>query len=359
MLGLYIHIPFCRRKCHYCDFVSLSGADERIPDYLSALIREMQRYAGATISTVYIGGGTPTLLPPEQIKELFRQIRDTFNCRHLSEITFEANPESLTESRLNALKLSGVNRISMGVQSFNDLELAYLGRVHTVAEAERAFLTARKFGFSNIGFDLIYGLPCQEKSQWRESLERAVRLNPEHISLYPLTIEEGTLFGDHNVVMDEAAQAEMYELSLDFLAEHRYVQYELSNWSKPGYKCRHNLTYWQNNEYIGVGVAAASYFQGSRYKNTGCLDEYLQRVNGNTPAETEREQIDEKKRLSEEMILKLRCSNGVRLTDEMSRAFGPAIRRLLDDRLLEQSQDRILLTRSGMLLANRVMKEFV
>ncbi|MHB9155926.1 MAG: radical SAM family heme chaperone HemW [Endomicrobiales bacterium] len=357
MYGLYLHVPFCRRKCLYCDFVSQPSL-ELLPAYVGAVLLHLRRHAGKPLSTVFAGGGTPTLLPPESIRETFSAIRGLFDCRSLGEVTVEANPESLAEGALAALRSSGVNRLSIGAQSLCDRELAALGRVHTAEEFLSAFRRARASGFGNINIDLIYGLPSQTLEQWKKNLERAVALGSEHLSLYPLSIEPDTPFHDRGVAVSGDDQAEMYEWSAAFLSSAGYEHYEISNWARPGFACRHNLTYWQNREYIGVGPAAASYLDGRRSKNVPDVAEYIRRVKAGEDPADEKEEIDEAKRLSEEIILKLRCSEGIGLERIRSR-YPAAVKELLQKELLEPCGQNVRLTRKGMLLANQVFQEFV
>lgn len=359
MYGLYIHIPFCRQKCNYCDFVSYSGKQDLVDVYLDALRMELNRYAGKPIISVYVGGGTPSLLSPGQIKELFKTIRKIFNCFHLSEITFEANPESLNDDVLGALKVAGVNRLSIGAQSFSEQNLKFLGRIHSASAAAKAVKAARKHHFSNISIDLIYGMPGQLPLEWQSDLKQAVSQNPEHISVYPLTIEQNTPMFAAGVTTDEDKQAELYEWAMDYLHSTGYEHYEISNWALTGYKCSHNLIYWNNKEYIGAGIAAASYFNGSRYKNCESIEEYIEKSKSGESAIAETEHIDDKIKMSEEMILKLRCSAGIEVSDDIISKFGETINRFIEQQLLERRDKRIRLTRRGLILANHVMREFV
>lgn len=359
MYGLYIHIPFCRRKCNYCDFVSVTGTEESYTTYLDALSLEMQRYTGVTLQTVFVGGGTPSILSEGQIDRLFADTRRIFNCTRLAEMTFEANPESLSDEKLRLLKKAGVNRLSIGAQSFSDEELAWLGRVHSVRDFERAFQTGQRFGFSNINIDLIYGLPGQSLSAWKKNLEKAVSCSSQHLSLYPLTIEPDTVFGNSGVQADGDLQADMYEWSMDFLEKEGFVHYEISNWARPGYTCRHNLTYWQNGEYIGVGAAAASHRNGRRWKNRMCIDTYIAAVMSQGDLVEESEDIGRVQRLSEDIILKLRCRSGIPLSGPVHDHYGTKIEELIGQKLLERCGANIRLTRRGILLANQVLKEFV
>ncbi|MBN1622339.1 MAG: radical SAM family heme chaperone HemW [Endomicrobiales bacterium] len=359
MYSLYIHIPFCQQKCFYCDFVSLPGCKSLIPSYLEALFRDMEKYRGESLSTIFIGGGTPSLLSCEQINRLFLEIRNIFSCKYLSEVTFEANPESLSNEKIRTLKICGVNRISIGVQSFIEYELRFLGRIHKVVDFNRAYVNARKTGFSNINVDLIYGLINQNLANWKHNLEQVISYEPEHISIYPLTIEPGTFFNQKKMYVDEEKQAEMYHLALDFLESNGYQHYEISNWAKPGFRCRHNMNYWQNKEYIGVGASASSYLNGARVKNCCNVEQYIKLIDKNKDPVEERDYIDSAKMLAEELILKLRCRTGVNLREDINIKYGSKIDRLIEDDLLEKEGERIRLTKRGLLLANQVMKEFV
>jgi oxygen-independent coproporphyrinogen-3 oxidase len=290
---------------------------------------------------------------------LLEQVKRNFDCSRVFEITVEANPESLAVEKLAVLKQAGVTRLSMGVQSFSDRELQTLGRIHTAATAEQSFRNARKLRWDNINIDLIYGLPSQTLPAWQTNLEKALSLEPDHLSLYPLTIEPDTAFSRQGAVVNEEMQAEMYERSIDFLAMHGYEHYEISNWARPGYECRHNLRYWQNKEYIGIGVAAASYLNGRRTKNCSDLQKYCDLISNDLSAIEEEDIIDATKKLSEDMILKLRCRAGIAVSDEIHHKYGAVITKMTALDLLERNEGTIRLTRRGMLLANQVMKEFV
>ena len=359
MLGLYIHIPFCRKKCNYCDFVSAPGNGELITRYVEALCLEMKRYEHAKISTIYVGGGTPSILSKENMAALFNGIYKTLDCSEAREITVEGNPESLEFEKLVILKSLGVNRLSIGVQSFDDEELIRLGRVHTAGDFVNAYGNARILGFKNLGLDLIYGISGQSFWQWKKNLIRAVSFDSEHISLYPLTVEEGTPFYRDGITTDEDVQATFYEWSIDFLRRRGYEQYEISNWSKKGFRCTHNLNYWHNGEYIGIGVSAASYFGSRRYKNTSDIMSYIEKACSNGDLCEESEQIGRDKQLSEEIILNLRCAQGVKWSVEKHNKYGSVVTDLMRQSLLEIDGQNIRLTRKGKLLANQVMMRFV
>jgi oxygen-independent coproporphyrinogen III oxidase len=359
MYGLYIHIPFCKSKCGYCDFVSLEKRSELIPSYLKALMREMGSYRGIDLGTIYLGGGTPSFLSEEQFKDIFSRIRDTYNCCRVSEITIEANPESITDEKLRTLRSLGVNRLSIGAQSFFDDDLKFLDRAHTAKGFACAFAKARRMGFANINIDLMYGIPNQSFPRWKQNLKKAADMRPEHISIYPLTVEHGTRFCNEGIIADHDLQADMYEFSMDFLKEEGYEHYEISNWSRPGFKCRHNLTYWQNQEYIGVGASAASYTKSNRFKNTESVEEYISLVQSGKSPVKEKEHIDKKKKLTEEIILNMRLINGVTLTTDINENFEPEINGLLQQELIKKIGNNISLSKKGLLLANQVFREFV
>jgi oxygen-independent coproporphyrinogen III oxidase len=359
MLGLYLHIPFCKSKCGYCDFISLAKRPELIPPYLEALSREISSYEGSTLATVYFGGGTPSLLNGEQFSAIFKKIRETFNCRRISEVTVEANPESITDNKLRALKSLGANRLSIGGQSMFDDELRTLNRVHSAEDLKTAFELSRRMGFANVNIDLIYGIPSQTLPKWKQNLDKLVDMGPEHISLYPLTIENGTMFFERRLAVDPDLQADMYEYSREFLKRAGYEHYEISNWSKPGFKCRHNLLYWQNQEYIGVGAAAASYLNSDRTKNSENVEEYIKLVLGGKTPVVEKDHIDRKKRLTEEIILNMRLLKGVALTPDMNVNFALQIGSLLEQNLIKKTGGNMCLSEKGLLLANQVFREFV
>jgi oxygen-independent coproporphyrinogen-3 oxidase len=367
-IALYIHVPFCRRKCPYCSFVSYDYRADDIPLYLSALKKEFQKKAsGERVRSIYFGGGTPSLLPAADIGELLTLIRTQFTPDKAAEISIEANPGTVDRAYLTDIRKSGVNRLSLGAQSLNDRELVLLGRIHTAAEAKEAVKSARASGFDNINIDLIYGLPAQGLSDWQHTLEEAVLLGPEHISLYGLTLEEDTpmrtaISQGFLPALDPDRSADMYELAEDFLAARGYVHYEISNWARPGRECRHNLVYWHNLPYLGIGLAAHSCMNGRRFANTKDLDKYLAYCSGKKPPVPELdEEISPEMEMAETVILGLRLGEGIKAADIKSR-FGIDIlehyRQQIEEMtaagLLEQADGRIRLTRRGRLLSNEV-----
>jgi oxygen-independent coproporphyrinogen-3 oxidase len=372
-MALYIHVPFCRRKCLYCSFVSYDHREADIPLYLNALKKELeQRAGGERIRSLYLGGGTPSLLPAKDIGNLLSIIGRLFIMDEAAEITIEANPGTVDVAYLTAIRQLGVNRLSLGVQSLNDSELLMLGRIHTADEARDAVRFARSAGFDNLSLDLIYGLPGQTLTDWQHSLEEALAMEPEHLSLYALTLEEtapmyqaikeGSL-----PEIDPDLAADQYELAEDLLAAHGYIHYEISNWAQQGRECRHNLTYWRNLPYLGVGAAAHSCIDSHRLANINSLDKYISDFSGKTsPLPEMDEEINPELELAETAILGLRLSEGIN-TDYLQSRFGIDIlahyRRQVEEMagagLLERTDRHIRLTRRGRLLSNEVFWRFL
>ena len=325
-IGIYIHIPFCRRKCLYCDFCSFTGIDSATRSrYVDALVRELRSYstplAPYTVNTVFIGGGTPSLLAAEETERVFDALRTCFDLAPDAEITSEVNPATADGEKLARWRAAGVNRLSIGVQSFSDTELRALGRLHTADEAEAFYRAARRAGFANIGLDLMYGIPGQTAASLAETLRRAVALAPEHISAYSLQVEEGTPFYDRRETLalpGDDENADLYDLVTHELAGAGYRHYEISNYAKPGYESRHNLRYWRMSPYIGVGVAAYSYFEGARYGHGRDLADYLADDFSRRPPAEPRGDGDTEE---EYIMLALRLADGID-DEDFRRTFG-------------------------------------
>ncbi|MGA2285448.1 MAG: radical SAM family heme chaperone HemW [Dehalococcoidia bacterium] len=387
--SVYVHIPFCRAKCAYCDFNSYARQERLIPEYVEALLREATFWAekGAVgrVDTLYFGGGTPSLLPAAEAERLLAGLRRLFAIADDAEITFEANPESASPDQLRALRRIGVNRLSLGIQSFDDGELRLLGRIHDAATAEAAFRAARKAGFDAVSLDLIFGLPGQSLAAWRRSLERAVELAPEHLSLYALTLEDGTPLA-RRVARGECAepdadtQADMYDWSSERLASAGYEQYEISNWARSGRRCRHNLTYWRCEPYLGLGAGAHSYLGDWRFANAKSPRRYISAIErlgamrtiGSTgapaklPQVRSAERLDAATALADALILGLRLNDGVS-RESLGRRFGvdvgeryrDEIAYLTEVGLLESVDGCMRLTARGRLLGNEVFQRFL
>jgi oxygen-independent coproporphyrinogen III oxidase len=380
-LSLYLHIPFCHAKCHYCDFNSYAGQLRWRESYVEALLREiawagdLARDSGAAgrpidqpwpCRTIFFGGGTPSLLTAEQVAQTLEAARHAFTVQDDAEITLEANPGTLEEPHLVELRAAGVNRLSMGAQSFDAGLLRWMGRIHGPEEIERAFDLARGAGFENINLDFIFGLPDQSLGQWEETLERALALAPDHLSLYSLIVEEGTPL--HRWVAegrvhpaDEDLTAEMYLLAQRRLAAAGYLQYEISNWARPGKACQHNLTYWRNLPYLGVGAGAHSSFAGRRFSTALKVREYIEQVQRDGQAVVESEEIDPDTAMTETAMLALRLNAGIsealferRYEMRFEQVFGARLAPIEAAGLLERADGMVRLSERGRLLGNEV-----
>lgn len=369
-IGLYVHTPFCVRKCNYCDFCSYPTADAEWRDnYLDTLVAEIDSYKGRGLSvdTVFFGGGTPSLLSPREFEKICDHINSAFALLPETEFTIEANPKTLSLQNLLAYKSCGVNRVSMGVQSIHENELKFLGRIHNRADAFESYKLLRASGIENVNLDLMYGIPGQSVDNFSKTLDEILSLSPEHISLYGLILEEGTPFWsvkDELPIPSEDSECDMYYMAQDKLSAYGYSHYEISNYAKAGYECRHNLKYWRCDEYIGVGVSAYSCLDGYRFGNSSDISEYLS-------AEREkykyREEIDESAAAYEFVMLALRLREGFSLTDyknKFGRDFIDESRRSKIKELEELGyirliSDRIGLTDKGFYISNRILTDLL
>jgi oxygen-independent coproporphyrinogen-3 oxidase len=374
-LSVYVHIPFCRARCAYCDFNTFAGLESLLHDYVAAVCQEIaiagSRWGGSAINTVYFGGGTPSLLPPEMIGEILHSLSSAFHILPESEITLEANPGTVDAPMLRALRSLGVDRLSLGVQSSHDDELRLLGRIHTWREASEAVEAARSAGFENLNLDFIFGLPGQTLRRWQDTLKAALELAPEHLSLYALSLEEGTPLWEQIErgslpAPDDDLAAEMYEHAEERLAAAGYCHYEISNWAKEGYLCRHNLTYWRNEPWLGLGAGAHSWLDGQRWANLPHPEAYIATLGrGETPVAW-REKIDPATEIGETMMLWLRLTEGAaavrfreRFGVEMEAVFGQELAELREAGLLEWDGNTARLTPRGRLLGNQVFLRFI
>ena len=365
-LEIYIHIPFCISKCKYCDFKSAPSCSKERTDYVESLcekIRTYEEFAKAyRVVSIFIGGGTPSILDAVQMKEIFKSIKETFELTAGAEITVEMNPGTVTSEKLEAYRECGVNRLSIGLQSVNNHELAALGRIHTYEEFLETYQMARETGFENINIDLISAIPHQTVESWRKTLEKVASLKPEHISAYSLIIEEGTPFyerygeGEHDDELPtEEDERQMYHDTRKILASCGYERYEISNYAKPGYECRHNLGYWERCEYLGIGVGAASLIGNKRFAQGDSLS-----------AEPEVEELTRENEMEEFMFLGLRKMKGVSMAAfeevfgvSMQEVYGDVIREMKVKGLLEEVSGYVRLTEAGIDVSNYVMSEFL
>ena len=400
-LEIYIHIPFCVKKCDYCDFLSAPADLETKEKYVEALINEIKlnknKMSEYVVDTVFIGGGTPSLLEENQISKIMSVLRDNCNMSENPEITIECNPGTITESKLLEYKKSGINRISFGLQSANDEELKSIGRIHNYAGFLESYNLARKCGFDNINVDLMSALPGQTLKSYEETLNKVVRLEPEHISAYSLIVEENTLMYDRvkkaqikgiNILPDEESERKMYYLTNNILRSNGYRKYEISNYSKPGKECKHNIGYWQRKEYLGFGIGAASLYKENRYNNISDINKYIEVLTNNikensinnvgNSSEVENQvnilnsivknlqQLTERDRMEEFMFLGLRMMEGLSMEKfeqyfgkTYMEVYGKVQKRMEDKRFLINDNGYVKLTEFGIDLSNYVMSEFL
>ena len=358
-VALYIHMPFCVRKCAYCDFVSYPGQTNRIPDYLDRLAREMaasvQRYGPMAADTVFLGGGTPSLLSGDQMKRLMADVGRFFEIQPGAEITCEANPGTVGPEKLAAYREAGVNRLSLGVQSFDDGLLRALGRIHTAREAEDTVRAAAAAGFENLSLDLMYALPGQDMARWIDTLDRALSLPVKHISCYSLIVEDGTpmkalVDRSPSLLPDEETAVGMQHEAARRLGARGFQRYEISNYALPGFESRHNLVYWRRGDYLGLGCAAHSLMNGERFSNAASLEDYLAGVG---PGEVE--EITERDVYEETVMLGLRTREGV----EASLLPEERLARLCGAGLMAVENGRARVTEKGADVLNAVILELV
>jgi len=360
MQGLYIHIPFCVSKCVYCDFASFAGIKNLRLPYLKALKTELliqkKHYKNFAPKTLYIGGGTPSFLTAAQIKFLFESVYSCFN--NFKEITFEANPESLTLSKIKLLKKLGVTRISLGLQSTFDKHLKILSRAHNFEFFLRAYTQAKKY-FNDINIDLIAGLPNQTLAEFERSVNTLIALNPQHISVYGLQVEEGTPLYKSGYVCDDNLTRKMLESAENILCKSGFIHYEISNFSLPEFESEHNINYWLNGEYLGCGSAAASYMRGVRFQNTATVKEYIKSLAQNKIPTVFEEKLQGKAKVGEEILLRFRLLKGFKPTQKMLKYFSKEFKVLIDKKLIIQDGKILRLSEEGKYFANEVFRYFV
>lgn len=378
-LGIYIHIPFCMQKCLYCDFVSYINKSECVKEYINCMIKEIQSYdlKKYNITTIYIGGGTPSFIESDYIKEIINVIQNKLEKNDTRwediEITIEANPGTVTLEKLNDYKTAGINRISLGLQATQDRLLKQIGRIHNYKDFLEAYELLKRVGFNNINVDLMIGLPNQSIKDLKESLEKIIKLNPNHISVYSLIIEEGTpiskLLDEEKIKLpDEEIERQMYWYVKNKLELNGYNHYEISNFSKKGKESKHNLNCWKQKQYIGIGAAAHSYFKDIRYSNTNNIEEYIKNIKENNIEKNrkieEKQTIEDKK--NEFMMLGFRMIEGVNIADFKAKfvdnplyVYREKIKKLTDEGLIEVDLNNIKLTNKGLDLANVVFEEFI
>jgi oxygen-independent coproporphyrinogen III oxidase len=368
-LGIYLHIPFCLKRCHFCAFYLVRHEQQRVEQFLRALEQEIVMYAmrpalsRRSVSTVYLGGGTPTTLFPGQLTNILAGLASHFSLSQTCEITVEATPESLTAEYADSLQLAGVTRLSMGIQTFDQRERTQLGVSGTIAEALSGIQTAKQAGFANVNLDLIYGIPGQTGQTWEKSLTQAMELNPSHLSCYALSLEEGTRFYIESrrgsiKLMNPDEEAWFQSLADAQLTKEGFCRYEISNWAKPGHACRHNLRYWQGLDYLGLGPSAQSYLSGSRWGNVSSVDQYAKRLEKGALPIAEKEHLPKVRQEKERLIFGLRLIEGVPVDwiQQLSQdgVWLSAFNKLVEDDYLLQTGSYIQLTPKGRQFADTV-----
>lgn len=381
-LGVYIHIPFCVKKCAYCDFLSMPAKEEKQEEYVQKLIEEIRSFRAFAenyeVDTVFIGGGTPSILREGQIAKIMEALHQTFLVVSQAEITLEGNPGTLNREKLLEYKKAGINRLSIGLQSVHERELKLLGRIHSYEEFLENYEKAKKAGFDNINIDLMFGLPGQSPADFLKSLETVADLSPAHISAYGLIIEEGTLFYERykeeerlrdkglspSLLPGEEEEREMYEDTKKILEKNGYIHYEISNYAKPGFFCRHNCKYWQRKPYLGLGVGAASFIEEKRVCNPAAFEEYGAGILSERIKKASR--LSKQERIEEFLFLGLRLQEGVSLKEfqrqfgkQIEEIYGKELTKLKREELIQIVQNRLSLTERGIDVSNYVFASFI
>lgn len=380
-VGLYIHIPFCKRKCAYCDFNSFENKENLVEAYIESLCKEIELSKPkekSAASSIFIGGGTPSLIDARYIKKILYRIQEYYYIDKDCEISIESNPGTLDCYKLKAYINAGVNRLSIGLQSGQDKHLKTLGRIHNYQMFEESYLTARNAGFGNINIDLIFGIPGQSVEEWNETLKKIVHLQPEHLSCYSLKIEAGTLFGRlyNNDCAKKTAmlpelptedeEREMYHSAITYLEENGYKHYEISNFCREGFECKHNIIYWKCDEYLGFGAGSHSYYDDKRFRNLLRVEKYIDSLTENRLPRTDFKKIYSKESIAEYVVLGLRMIDGIdtqqfnnKFNQDFEVIFKEQIEKLVKKKLLKKIDKTYCLTKYGLDFANQVMVEFV
>ena len=369
-LGIYIHIPFCMQKCIYCDFLSAPADDKTKSSYVKALINEIalsEAGLDKNVTSIFIGGGTPSAINAEYIKDILEAVKQRYRVDGNAEITIECNPGTINSEKAYIYREAGINRISFGLQSTDDKELRMLGRIHTYEEFFRSYQWAREAGFQNINIDLMFVIPGQTGEAWRAHLRQVAELKPEHISAYSLIIEEGTPFAECELDLpDEDTEYQMYEDTAGILAEYGYQQYEISNYAKDGYACRHNIGYWKRTEYLGLGLGASSLYGENRFSNTRDMQEYLG-FSGNTERiRKDVLKLSLKDQIEEFMYLGLRMTEGISEIDfeqnfgqKLENIYGSVLQKYKETGFLEKTGTNWRFTRKGIHVSNHILAELL
>ncbi len=376
MLGLYIHIPFCESKCFYCDFNSYKMKSENEKKkYIDNLIKEMDFYKEdfnkKEFTSIFLGGGTPSILDKEEIKIIFDEVYKRFKIKEDAEITIECNPETLNKEKLISFKECGVNRLSIGLQSTQNKNLEYIGRVHTYETFEKHYFEAREVGFKNINIDLMYSLPNQTFEEFKESLEKIISLNPSHISAYSLILEENTrmfkMYENEEFELNEdELDIKIYNHTIKTLNENGYNHYEISNYAKEGYECMHNINYWKCDNYLGLGAGASGYIGNLRYKNVEKINDYNKLIESLEKPILESEVLSFEDEIEENIIMNLRMNKGINIINfnkkfdtDFTKRYSIVLEKLKNENLIMEKNNHIFFTQKGREISNTVLLEFL
>ncbi|GAA0090676.1 radical SAM family heme chaperone HemW [Paraclostridium bifermentans] len=375
MLGLYIHVPFCAQKCYYCDFNSYKINSNQKKEYLINIEREMKFYKDEfkdkCFDTVFFGGGTPSILTVDELKELVNNINENFNIKKDAEITIECNPGTINRKKLEAMKKMGINRLSIGLQATQNYHLKSIGRIHTYEEFEKNYYDALDIGFKNINIDLMYALPNQKTQEWKDTLDKIINLNPSHISAYSLILEEGTKLYDmyqnkEFELLDEDTDINMYNYTIDTLKRHGYNQYEISNYSKEDLECKHNIIYWKCDNYLGLGPGASGFIGDTRYSNIEDICEYNKCIMQNIRPVSEEIELTKKDKIEEFIFMGLRMNEGInidvfkeRFDTDFYDIYQEVMDKLIKRELVRFDGKNISLTQKGREISNSVFIEFL
>lgn len=375
MLGLYIHVPFCAQKCYYCDFNSYKINSNQKKEYLINIEREMKFYKDEfkdkCFDTVFFGGGTPSILTVDELQELVNNINENFNIKKDAEITIECNPGTINREKLEAMKKMGINRLSIGLQATQNYHLKSIGRIHTYEEFEKNYYDALNIGFENINIDLMYALPNQKTQEWKDTLDKIIKLNPSHISAYSLILEEGTKLYDmyqnkEFELLDEDTDINMYNYTIDTLKRHGYNQYEISNYSKEDLECKHNIIYWKCDNYLGLGPGASGFIGDTRYSNIEDICEYNKCIMQNIRPVSEEIELTKKDKIEEFIFMGLRMNEGInvdifkeRFDTDFYDIYQEVMDKLIKTELVRFDGKNISLTQKGREISNSVFIEFL
>lgn len=371
-ISLYIHIPFCKSKCNYCDFYSIKASDNIISEYITALLQELKYYSKSyKLRTIYIGGGTPSILKPSQIKLLMKNIKNNFDIIPNPEISIEVNPESINKEFIENLQESGITRISIGVQTFNNKSLKIAGRLADAQTIHQKINLIKRMHLTNWSADMIYGLPYQNLDNFKNDIETIIDYEPNHISLYALSIEKGTPFDslyntERTLFPSDEEVSDMYLFANDYLETKKYFRYEISNFAQKGFECKHNLTYWNGNNYLGVGASAVSTIDKWRWQNISNVDKYIQYLKNKKMPYIKKLRLTEDEKLKEFIMLQLRLVNGVNLLQlkqrynvDLMKIKGAEIEKFINAGFLKLKDNNLFLTPRGIIVSNSIMSELI